>query len=56
MDTASVVLMKNELADVAVALDVARSMYNRIRLNLLWAFVFNLIGAFVCVCAEQSRN
>lgn len=36
--TADVVLMKDSLADVAIAVDLARAVMTRIRLNFCWAF------------------
>lgn len=42
--SADMVLMKNDLRDVVVALEVSRSTYNRIRINFFWAFLYNLCG------------
>jgi cation transport ATPase len=42
--SADMILMKNDLRDVVVALEVARSTYNRIRINFFWAFLYNLCG------------
>jgi Cu+-exporting ATPase len=44
IESADMVLMKNDLRDVAVALAVASSTYNRILLNFFWAFLYNVIG------------
>ena len=44
IETASMVLMKSDLRDLIAALDIARTTFNRIRLNLLWAFLYNLLG------------
>ena len=44
MASADMVLMKNDLRDVIVALEVARSTYNRIRINFFWAFLYNMCG------------
>jgi cation transport ATPase len=41
---ADIVLMKNDLRDVVVLLDLARAAVWRIRINLGWAFIYNLIG------------
>lgn len=38
IETADVVLMKDSLADVAIAVDLARAVMARIRLNFCWAF------------------
>lgn len=46
MEAADIVLMrqKHALADVPAALHLARTTFRRIRLNLFWAVVYNLIG------------
>jgi len=45
MEAAEVVLMRpTELMDIPTALHLARSIFNRIRLNLAWACLYNIIG------------
>ncbi|KAI1825665.1 heavy metal translocatin [Xylaria intraflava] len=45
MEAADVVLMRpNQLMDVPVALCLARTIFTRIKLNLAWACVYNVIG------------
>lgn len=45
MEAADVVLMRpNQLMDVPAALCLARTIFMRIKLNLIWACVYNLIG------------
>merc|ERR1711991_60140 len=44
LESADVVLMKNTLHDLLVALDLSRVVMRRIRINFVWAFVYNLIG------------
>merc|ERR1711991_396790 len=44
IESADMVLMKSNLADVVIALDLARVTYNRIRHNFFWAFVYNCVG------------
>ncbi|OLN80985.1 Copper-transporting ATPase 2 [Colletotrichum chlorophyti] len=45
MEAADVVLMRpTDLMDIPAALHLARSIFNRIKLNLAWACLYNLIG------------
>ncbi|MCH8908781.1 MAG: copper-translocating P-type ATPase [Candidatus Heimdallarchaeota archaeon] len=44
IETADVVLVKNSLLDVIIALDLSKKTFNRIRLNFVWAFGFNILG------------
>ena len=45
MEAADVVLMRPEdLLSVAASLSLSRTIFNRIKLNLLWACLYNIIG------------
>jgi Cu+-exporting ATPase len=44
MHVAGITLMRGDPALVAEAIEISRRTYNKIRQNLFWAFVYNLIG------------
>ncbi len=44
IDSADVVLMKDSLLDVATAIDLSRAVVRNIRMNLFWAFFYNILG------------
>jgi Cu+-exporting ATPase len=44
MHAAGITLMRGEVGLVADALDVSRRTYAKIRQNLFWAFVYNVVG------------
>ena len=44
MQTAGITLMRGDPALIADAIDVSRASYNKIRQNLFWAFIYNVIG------------
>lgn len=45
MEAADVVLMRpNDLMDIPSALHLARSIFMRIKMNLLWACMYNIVG------------
>lgn len=43
VDAADVVLMRDSLWDVVVALDLSRTIFRRIRMNFFWAFGYNAL-------------
>lgn len=43
-ETGDVILIKSDLNDVIVALEVARATMNKVKQNLFWAFVYNTLG------------
>ncbi|RLN65662.1 hypothetical protein BBJ28_00001822 [Nothophytophthora sp. Chile5] len=43
VETAGMVLMKSNLFDVITALDLSRTIFNRIRLNYVWALGYNCL-------------
>ena len=44
VEAADYVLMRDNLEDVLMAIDLSRKTFNRIRLNYIWAFMYNIIG------------
>ena len=44
MDSADIVLMKNDLLDVSTAIQLSRKVMRNIKQNLFWAFFYNIIG------------
>jgi Cu+-exporting ATPase len=44
MHAAGITLMRGDPALVADAVDISRRTYSKIRQNLFWAFIYNLVG------------
>ncbi|MEA4872287.1 MAG: HAD-IC family P-type ATPase, partial [Synergistaceae bacterium] len=44
IESADIVLMKNDLTDVAKAVNLSRMTIRNIKQNLFWAFFYNIIG------------
>ena len=43
IEAADYVLMRDDLEDVLIAIDLSRKTFNRIRLNYFWAMAYNVI-------------
>lgn len=44
IDSGGIVLVQNDLRGVVRALDTSKKTFNRIKLNLFWALIYNVIG------------
>lgn len=44
IESADVVLMKNDLCDVVTAISLSKAVMKNIKMNLFWAFFYNIIG------------
>lgn len=44
IESADIVLIKNSLTDVISAIDLSRAVIKNIKMNLFWAFFYNIIG------------
>ncbi|EGC32840.1 hypothetical protein DICPUDRAFT_14789, partial [Dictyostelium purpureum] len=44
IESAQVILMKNDLVDILVAIDLSKVIFKTIKRNLMYAFLYNLIG------------
>jgi P-type Cu2+ transporter len=44
IDVADIILMRDRLLDVVYAIELSRSTLSKIRQNLFWAAIYNLIG------------
>lgn len=43
-ETGDVILIKDDIRDVVVALEIARATMNKVKQNLFWAFIYNTLG------------
>jgi Cu+-exporting ATPase len=44
IESGGIVLVKNDLRDVDRALAISKETFKRIKLNLFWAFIYNVLG------------
>jgi len=44
MESSDVVLVKSQLRDVLIAIDLSKATFARIRLNFAWAFMYNVVS------------
>lgn len=44
IESGGIVLVKNDLQDVVKALSLSQKTFDRIKLNLFWAFIYNTLG------------
>lgn len=44
LDSADIILVKNDLRDILVSFDLSRKTIRNIKQNLFWAFFYNIIG------------
>ncbi len=44
IESADIVLVKNSLLDVVGAIDLSKAVIKNIKMNLFWAFLYNIIG------------
>jgi Cu2+-exporting ATPase len=44
METADIVLMRNDITDVLAAIKLSRATFGKIRQNLFWAFAYNTLS------------
>ncbi|WP_127849953.1 copper-translocating P-type ATPase [Lacticaseibacillus hulanensis] len=44
IESGGIILVKNDLRDVDRALSLSKQTFNRIKLNLFWAFIYNVLG------------
>ena len=44
METGEIVLIKNDLRDVVTAIKLSKYTLSKIKQNLFWAFIYNIVG------------
>ena len=53
-ETGDVILIKDDIRDVVVALEVAKATMRKVKQNLFWAFVYNSLGIPVAAAAPAE--
>jgi Cu+-exporting ATPase len=43
MEASDIVLMKSDLRDIVVAIDISKKTLQRIKINFAWAFAYNIL-------------
>ncbi len=56
ISSADIVLMKNDLQDVDTAIRLSRAVVKNIKMNLFWAFIYNVIGIPIAAGALYFIN
>ncbi len=54
MHTADVTLMRSDPSLVADTIDISRKTYLKIKQNLFWAFIYNLVGILLATFGLMS--
>jgi len=54
METAGVTLMRSNPGLVPAAISVSRATWNKIRQNLFWAFIYNIVGIPIAIAGYLS--
>lgn len=47
IESGSIVLVQNDLRGVVKAIDISKKTFSRIKLNLFWALIYNVIGVLI---------
>ena len=49
-ETGGIILIRNDVRDVVTAIRLSRATMRKIKQNLFWAFIYNVIGVPVAAC------